>query len=91
LKAGHHGSSNATDDVWLDAVAPRAVLISANGRQHPFAQVLDLLARRGIPTYCTADAGTITVRAPRGQPWNITTERAATCHARTVFTVGGPL
>jgi competence protein ComEC len=83
LKAGHHGSSNATFAAWLDAVHPRAVAISANGRQHPFADVLALLAARGIPTYCTADAGTITIRVPRGEAWTVTTERSAACHART--------
>ena len=85
LKAGHHGSSNGTTATLLDVVQPRAVLISANGRQHPFAEVLTMLAARGIPTYCTADAGTITVRAPRGGAWSITTQRAAKCHARTVL------
>jgi competence protein ComEC len=84
LKAGHHGSSNATTADWLDVVQPQAVLISANGRQHPFAQVLDLLAARGIPTYCTADVGTITVRVPRGGAWTITTERRGKCHARRI-------
>src|SRR3989441_5570787 len=38
LKAGHHGSSNATTADLLDAVQPKAVIISANGRQHPFAE-----------------------------------------------------
>jgi len=83
LKAGHHGSSNGTTPDWLNVVQPRAVLISANGRQHPFAQVLGMLAARGVPTYCTADAGTITVRVPRGGAWTIATERARKCHART--------
>lgn len=83
LKAGHHGSINAMSDAWLDAVRPRAVAISANGRQHPFAETLALLAARGIPAYCTADAGTITIRVPRGGAWTVTTERSAPCHART--------
>src|SRR5207245_3006077 len=65
LKAGHHGSDNSTSADVLDVVQPRAVIISANGRQHPFADVLALLDARGIPTYCTADAGTVTVRVPR--------------------------
>jgi competence protein ComEC len=82
LKAGHHGSDNATTADLLDVVQPRAVIISANGRQHPFADVLLLLAARGIPAYCTADAGTVTVRVPRGGPWAITTDRPGTCHAR---------
>ncbi|PYP32370.1 MAG: hypothetical protein DMD49_06090 [Gemmatimonadetes bacterium] len=83
LKAGHHGSANATSAALLDVVQSKAVAISANGRQHPFAAVLRLLAARGIPTYCTADAGTITVRVLRNATWTITTERAGTCHARS--------
>ncbi|HYT99368.1 MAG TPA: MBL fold metallo-hydrolase [Gemmatimonadales bacterium] len=84
LKAGHHGSSNATTAALLDAVQPRAVIISANGRQHPFASVLALLAARGIPTYCTADNGTVTVRVPPHGTWTVTTEREGKCHARVV-------
>jgi len=84
LKGGHHGSSNATSAELLDAVQPRAVIISANGRQHPFASVLALLAARGIPTYCTADNGNVTVRVPRNGAWTITTEREGKCHARVV-------
>jgi competence protein ComEC len=83
LKAGHHGSDNATTAPWLDAVHPRAVIISANGRQHPFADVLRLLAMRHVPTYCTADDGTITVRAPRDSSWTIVPTRVAPCHPRT--------
>jgi competence protein ComEC len=82
LKAGHHGSDNSTSADLLDVVQPRAVIISANGRQHPFADVLALLAARGIPTYCTADDGTVTVRVPAGRPWSVTTERKGKCHAR---------
>jgi competence protein ComEC len=85
LKAGHHGSINAMSPAWLDAVHPGAVAISANGRQHPFAEVLALLAARRIPAYCTADAGTITIRVPRGGPWTVTTERPGACHPRTVL------
>jgi len=84
LKAGHHGSDNSTSADVLDVVQPNAVIISANGRQHPFADVLTLLAARGIPTYCTADDGTVTVRVPRGRPWTIMTQRTGKCHARTV-------
>jgi competence protein ComEC len=88
LKAGHHGSSNATTATLLDVVRPKAVVISANGRQHPFARVLALLRARGIPTYCTADDGTITVRVPAAGPWSIHADRRAPCHPRTVFTTG---
>jgi len=81
LKASHHGSSNATTAEWLDVVRPKAVVISANGRQHPFAEVLALLAARAIPSYCTADQGTITIRVPRGGAWTVFPERPGTCHA----------
>ena len=75
----------------LDVVQPRAVLISANGRQHPFEQVLDLLAARDIPTYCTADRGTITVRVLGTGAWRITAARPGECHPRTEHASGGPL
>ena len=84
LKASHHGSINGISPEWLAVVRPRAVAISANGRQHPFAEVLALLAARGIPAYCTADAGTITIRVPRGGAWTVATEHPGACHARTV-------
>ncbi len=84
LKASHHGSTNGTPPEWLDAVRPGAVVISANGRQHPFAEVLALLAARAIPSYCTADHGTITIRVPQGGAWTIVPERPGVCHARTV-------
>src|SRR5579884_3980532 len=77
------GDDNATTADLLDVVQPGAVIISANGRQHPFADVLRLLAARGIPAYCTADAGTVTVRVPRGGPWTVTTERPGACQARS--------
>ncbi|OLC96244.1 MAG: hypothetical protein AUJ00_04590 [Gemmatimonadetes bacterium 13_1_40CM_3_70_6] len=84
LKASHHGSTNGTTAEWLDAVHPRAVAISANGRQHPFAEVLALLAARAIPSYCTADQGTITIRVPRGGAWSVVPERPGACHAGTL-------
>ena len=90
LKAGHHGSSNAITADLLNSVQPQAVLISANGRQHPFAGVLNLLAARGIPTYCTADRGTITVRVLQTGAWSITTAREGMCHPRTERPSGSP-
>ncbi len=76
LKAGHHGSTNATTADLLNVVQPRAVLISANGRQHPFAEVLAMIKARGIPVYCTADRGTITVRVRPTGAWRVTAARA---------------
>ncbi len=84
LKASHHGSSNGTTAEWLEAVGPRAVVISANGRQHPFAEVLALLAARAVPSYCTADQGTITIRVPRHGAWSVVPERPGACHVGTL-------
>jgi beta-lactamase superfamily II metal-dependent hydrolase len=90
LKAGHHGASNATTADLLNVVQPRAVLISANGRQHPFADVLAMIKARGIPVSCTADRGTITVRVRSTGAWRVTAARTGTCHARTEATAGSP-
>src|SRR3989441_496916 len=74
---------------WWMATAPgllRADVLKAGHHgsdNSTSADVLALLDARGIPTYCTADAGTVTVRVPRGRQWTITTQRQGTCHART--------
>jgi len=88
LKASDHGSSSGTSATVLDVVKPEAVLISANGRQQPLKHVLNLLTARGLPTYCTADNGTITVRVPRDGGWKVTAERSGKCHPHRELTTG---
>lgn len=63
LKAGHHGSRYSTDALWLNAVAPATVVISAgkgNSYGHPHKEVLERIATYGAEVLSTIDYGTIT-------------------------------
>ena len=64
LKVGHHGSDASTGDAWLDAVRPRAAVISVgpNSYGHPSEAVLQRLRSRGIELFRTDSGGTVTVR-----------------------------
>lgn len=66
LVAGHHGSRTASSGVFLDAVRPESVLISAgfdNSYGHPHDEVIRRLRLRGITIYRTDLDGTIEVRS----------------------------
>jgi competence protein ComEC len=65
LKVGHHGSAGGTRGPWLAAARPRAAVISVgpNRYGHPAPDVLERLARAGIPVYRTDRGGTVTVRS----------------------------
>jgi competence protein ComEC len=56
LKVGHHGSRGSTTAEFLEAVSPRAALLSC-GREnrfgHPAPQTLAVLAARGVPVFRT--------------------------------------
>lgn len=63
IKIGHHGSSDATSDALLDAVQPRAAVISVgrnNDYGHPDKTTLDKLQQRGITIYRTDEDGIVT-------------------------------
>ena len=63
LKAGHHGSRYSTDSIWLYAVSPRFVVISAgkgNSYGHPHKEVLERVEKQGAELLSTIDSGTIT-------------------------------
>lgn len=63
LKAGHHGSRYSTDSIWLSAVSPSIVVISAgkgNTYGHPHKEVLDRVEKQGASIASTIDEGTIT-------------------------------
>jgi beta-lactamase superfamily II metal-dependent hydrolase len=83
LVAGHHGSRDANSTTrnrgWYEIVTPRALLISANGRQHPFAEVLDHARTLSVPVYCTHTNGDLVVRARRSGAFEVRPERAGTC------------
>ncbi|HWQ89339.1 MAG TPA: ComEC/Rec2 family competence protein [Desulfitobacteriaceae bacterium] len=69
FKQPHHGSTNSLAEPWLDAIQPRAVIISVgkNSFGHPSPQVLQYWAGRQIPIYRTDQDGTIRLRLdPQG-------------------------
>jgi len=64
LKVAHHGSASSTHDEWLDALRPRAAVISCgreNPYNHPAPAVLARLRERGIAIYRTDEDGAVTL------------------------------
>ena len=62
LKVGHHGSSTATDEEFLNIVNPTYAVISVgknNQYEHPHTTVINTLAAHNITTYRTDEDGTI--------------------------------
>ncbi|WP_415380531.1 lamin tail domain-containing protein [Halosimplex sp. TS25] len=79
LKAGHHGSKSSTSSAILDAVGPKAVVISSaydSQYGHPQEEVLQRLADRSIPAYWTATHGN-TVLVSNGTHVTVETQQAA--------------
>jgi len=63
LKVGHHGSRGSTGDAWLDALAPRAAVISLgrNDYGHPAVATLERLRAHGVAVHRTDREGAIAV------------------------------
>ena len=77
LKIGHHGSKYSTSAAFLDAVAPRAALISVGARNrygHPTPETLERLASADVQVFRTDQDGAIRVRVRDGKLL-VTTER----------------
>lgn len=73
LKAGHHGSKYSTDEHWLEAVAPKTVVISAgkgNTYGHPAPEVLSRVRAFGASIVSTIDSGTITLESDGVRVWS---------------------
>lgn len=65
LMAGHHGSIGSTSPPFLDAVAPKAIIVSAAASRkgtHPAPEHLARWRERGIAVFSTAESGAIEVR-----------------------------
>jgi len=75
LKAGHHGSTDAVQSFWLDAVSPELVVVSANGTTHPHGAALDMYRARTPDLFCTPDHGIVTVRVSAAGDYAVRTER----------------
>ena len=61
---GHHGSSTATNEEFLNTVNPQYAVISVgvdNQYEHPHTTVLNTLASHNITTYRTDQDGTIKI------------------------------
>jgi len=70
LMLGHHGSQNASSQVFLEKLCPQAALISCgknNPYGHPHRQVLDRLKENGIVWYTSAQNGAVRVEIKEDQ------------------------
>ena len=67
LLAGHHGSKTSSGEEWLEALQPKAVVVSAgrNNFGHPSPEVLERFEAFGAEVYITREQGNITLRVPR--------------------------
>ena len=62
LKMGHHGSSTSSSQAFLDAVQPKAVVISLgknNDYGHPHRETMQRLKKLGTEIYRTDELGTV--------------------------------
>lgn len=65
LRLGHHGSQTSTSDRLLSTLQPDLAILSVGERNrygHPHLTVLQRLASYHIPTYSTANHGTLIIR-----------------------------
>lgn len=64
LKVGHHGSSGASSQAFLEQVKPELALISCDRRNrygHPHTETLERLQEQDSFIYCTKDSGAIVI------------------------------
>jgi competence protein ComEC len=74
LKVAHHGSDTSTSAPFLEAVAPRAAIVSAgplNPWGHPSPQVLRRLGEAGVRLFRTDRDGAIRARTDGLGAWSL--------------------
>lgn len=77
LKVGHHGSSGASGQRFLNAVSPQVAIVSCgknNTYGHPHKEAIDRLNKSGAKIYRTDTVGTIIAKLYDGG-FNIETDR----------------
>ena len=77
LKVGHHGSAQATSEIWLKAARPRIAVISVgkhNPFGHPSREALQRLADSGARIFRTDRDGAVTITTD-GENMHVATAR----------------
>jgi competence protein ComEC len=80
LKAGHHGSRNASDPIWVAALKPEVVIIPAGFRnrfEHPHPETMATFSHEGLTPWITGPSCGVRVSAVDGG-WRIETGDGAT-------------
>jgi competence protein ComEC len=75
LKAGHHGSRNASDPAWVAALKPEVVFIPAGYRnrfEHPHAETLGTFQQQGLSPWITGHTAGVRVAIVEGR-WQLET------------------
>lgn len=65
LKTAHHGSKNSTSRQFVEAVRPKAAVISAgegNRYGHPHEETIERLKECGCKIYSTIESGAVTIK-----------------------------
>ncbi len=64
LKTAHHGSKNSTTEEFLQVTKPKISVISAGKNNlygHPNRETIEQIRQTGCKTFCTIDAGAVTI------------------------------
>lgn len=72
LKLGHHGSKTSTSSIFLGAVSPEYVVVSAEKDSrygHPHEEVISKINQIGSQILSTAELGTITFKSDGVRVW----------------------
>jgi competence protein ComEC len=75
LKVGHHGSRNASEPAWIEALSPEVAIIPAGFRnrfEHPHAETLETFRRAGVTPWITGPSSGVRVAAVEGG-WRVDT------------------
>lgn len=72
LKTAHHGSKNSTSRQFVEAVRPKAAVISAgegNRYGHPHEETIERLKECGCKIYSTIESGAVTIKSDGTNLW----------------------